>query len=78
MLKYRMYFVPNELIHQFEDFSIIIHIMFKDLITILVSNNNQGTLIIYDFKTELVMPRKVAGFRLYDIIFAYSLVYLIL
>ena len=52
--------------------------MFKDLITILVSNNNQGTLIIYDFKTELVMPRKVAGFRLYDIIFAYSLVYLIL
>lgn len=59
-----MYFVPNELIHQFEDFSIIIHIMFKDLITVLVSNNNQGTLIIYDFKTELVMPRKVAGFRL--------------
>ena len=52
--------------------------MFKNLITILVSNKNQGTLITYDFKTELVLPRKVAGLKLHDIIFAYSLVYLIL
>lgn len=48
-----MYFVPNELIRQFESFSILIHIMFKDLITILVSYSNQGTLTMYDFKTEL-------------------------
>lgn len=70
-----MYPVPNELIRQFEGFSMIIRTRLKDLVDILVSCNNQETFeTMYDFKTELVMPRTVAGFRLYNIIFAYSCV----
>lgn len=53
----------------------LIRTALKVLLDTLLSYNNRETLKATRmiFKTELVMPRTVAGFRLYNMMFAYSL-----
>lgn len=65
----------NELIHQFESFSTIDTYSVESCYSILYFLTTIGKLKATRMisKTELVMPRTVAGFRLYNMMFAYSL-----